>query len=117
MKNLGRFFKGLIPWNKGKKGIHLSPNTQFKKGQFVGQEHPSWKGGVQRMKNDCVYIYTGNGKRERRPRLVWEAHYGEIPKGYLISHKDGDRYNDNIENLELITRAELLKRNRSKNGK
>lgn len=30
--------KGFIPWNKGLKGIHLSPATEFKKGQ-----HPSPK--------------------------------------------------------------------------
>ena len=27
------FKKGHIPWNKGQKGIHLSPATEFKKGQ------------------------------------------------------------------------------------
>lgn len=30
--NTGRFKKGLIPWTKGKKGIHFSPSTEFKKG-------------------------------------------------------------------------------------
>jgi hypothetical protein len=45
---------GRIPWNKGtkgvmqpnktsfKKGVSVSPNTQFKK----GEESPNWKGGV-----------------------------------------------------------------------
>jgi G:T-mismatch repair DNA endonuclease (very short patch repair protein) len=33
----GRFIKGIIPWNKGLKGIHLSPKTEFKKG-----EAPHW---------------------------------------------------------------------------
>ena len=27
------FKKGYTPWNKGKKGIHLSPKTEFKKGR------------------------------------------------------------------------------------
>ena len=30
--NGGSFAKGSIPWNKGLKGIHLSPKTEFKKG-------------------------------------------------------------------------------------
>ena len=30
--NKGRFEKGHIPWNKNLKGIHLSPNSEFKKG-------------------------------------------------------------------------------------
>ena len=29
------FKKGFIPWNKGKRGIHLSPNTEFKKGMIA----------------------------------------------------------------------------------
>ena len=28
----GRIKKGNVPWNKGIKGIHLSPETEFKKG-------------------------------------------------------------------------------------
>jgi hypothetical protein len=114
---LGRFIQGMVPWNKGKKGIHLSPETEFKKGQFVGETHPSWQGGVQKMKSDCAYIWDGANERVRRPKLIWEEHFGKLPKGYLIYHKDGDNKNDSIENLEAITRAELLKRNRAKNGR
>lgn len=36
--------KGIIPWNKDIKGIHLSPDTEFKKGQGVGIENTKWKG-------------------------------------------------------------------------
>jgi hypothetical protein len=66
----GGFKKGIIPWNKGMKGVscntgrthikkgqHLSPATQFKKGEtswlkgkknphFAGANNPRWKGGV-----------------------------------------------------------------------
>lgn len=46
--------KGLIPWNKNIKGIHLSPSTEFKKGskpwcagkkrpEITGINHPLWK--------------------------------------------------------------------------
>lgn len=38
--------KGHIPWNKGLKGIHCSPKTEFKKGQNAGSKNPSWKGGI-----------------------------------------------------------------------
>ena len=117
MVNLGKFIKGMMPWNKGKAGIHLSPETEFKKGQFVGENHPSWKGGIQKFKTDCAYVHTGANERVRRPKLIWEEHFGKLPKGYLIFHKDGDNKNDSIDNLEAITRAELLKRNRAKNGR
>jgi hypothetical protein len=85
--------------------------TQFKPGEKIGEIHPSWKGGVQVMKADCVHEWAGNGKRVRRPRKIYENHYGEIPKGHIIIHIDGDRYNDDISNLEAISRAENLKRN------
>ena len=111
----GQFAKKLKPWNKGLKGIHLSLATEFKKGQHIGEKHPSWKGGVQNNKLDCVYLWDGANNGIRRPRQVYEDHYGPIEKGFVIYHKDGDRYNDDPENLEAISRAELVKRNKNKN--
>ena len=35
-------------------------------------------------------------------RWIWEQHHGEIPAGYTIHHKDGNRINDRIENLMCI---------------
>jgi len=39
-------------------------------------------------------------------RYVWEFYNGEIPKGYDIHHKDGNRYNNDISNLECIDTVE-----------
>ena len=36
--------KGFIPWNKGLKGIHLSPNTEIKKGQHLSPKTEFKKG-------------------------------------------------------------------------
>jgi len=108
----GKFKKGLTPWNKGLKGFRPSPETSFKEGQFNGDDHPSWKGGVQVIAKDCIYSYTGVNQRVRRPRQVWESINGPIPKGYVIIHLDGNRYNDDINNLDCISRADNLKRNR-----
>lgn len=36
-------------------------------------------------------------------RLVYEAFFGKIPKGYEIDHIDGDRQNCKIQNLRLST--------------
>jgi len=107
----GRFEKGHIPWNKGLKGMHLSPSTEFKTGDKIMEKHPCWKGGVQHMTNDCVYINTRPNERARRPHLV----VGNVPAGCVVYHLDGNRHNDSPENLEVITRKELLKRNRRKN--
>lgn len=113
----GQFIKGSISWNEGMKGFRPSPETEFKEGQFFGDLHPSWKGGVQINKKDCAYLWDGANKRKRRPRAVWEEHHGTLSKGMVIIHLDNDKYNDDIQNLSAITRAELLKLNREKQNK
>lgn len=35
--------------------------------------------------------------------LVWENHVGEIPIGMQINHKDGDKTNNKLCNLECVT--------------
>lgn len=105
------FKKGHVPYNKNMKRGSVSPQTEFKEGEFVGEGHPSWKGGVQVCKDDCAYLWTGANKRVRRPRAVYEETHGKIPKGFVIWHIDGDKKNDNIDNLEAISRGEMMKRN------
>ena len=112
--NKGSFKKGITPWNKGMKGLHFSPATEFKEGQNVGPQHPCWKGGLQQPANDCAYLYDGVNSRRRRPKVIWETFNGSLPDGYIIYHRDGDKDNDELWNLEAITRKELLKRNRKK---
>lgn len=34
--------------------------------------------------------------------MVWENIYGEIPEGFQIHHKDFDKLNNDIENLEMV---------------
>ena len=117
----GRFKKGSVPHNKGKTlkeylsidKIEKIRLTQFKFNAFVGKNHPSWRGGVQKNKIDCTYIWTGNKQRIRRPRKIYEEFIGKIPKGYVIYHKDGNKNHDWPSNLEAISRKELLKRNNS----
>ena len=39
---------------------------------------------------------------------VWKFHFWEIPKWFHIHHKDGDRFNNDISNLECISIREHL---------
>jgi hypothetical protein len=115
MENKGQFKKGLIPWNKGKKDFRPSPETEFKVGDgHEGKNHSSWRGGVQKFKVDCVHVWTAKGQRKRRPRMVYEEANGVIPNGYVIIHLDGNKNNDELSNLEAISRSELMKRNNPK---
>lgn len=111
MRNKSWFKKGHVPWNKNVKGIHLSPETEFNSSVY-GKAHPSWKGGVQKMTKDCYYHWTGPNKRKRRPRVMWEKYHGSIPEGHVIWHINGDNTDDRLENLECITRGEMMKRNK-----
>ena len=106
------YHRPVTSWNKGKKDFRPSPETEFKEGpDHTGENHPSWKGGEQKPKNDCAHVWDGTNKRKRKPRAVWEEVNGPIAKGMVIFHSDGNKDNDHIDNLEVITRAELLKRN------
>lgn len=39
-------------------------------------------------------------------RIVWILHYGQIPEGKFIDHIDGNKINNKIENLRLVTHRE-----------
>ena len=45
----------------------------------------------------------GIKKHMRVHRLVYMAHIGAIPEGMQINHKDEDKTNNCIENLEVVT--------------
>lgn len=62
--------------------------------------------------NGVRFALTGNSKyfinttlHERMHRYVWKFYNGEIPKGYDIHHKDDNRYNNDISNLECIEKV------------
>lgn len=43
--------------------------------------------------------------------LLWEEYNGKVPSNHAVVFKDGNKQNITIENLELVTRAELMRRN------
>lgn len=110
-----QFKKGNVPHNKGVKGYTTTDqrkmqnmkSTQFKKGHLpknhkpVGTERTTKDGYIERKTQDP-------NKWELLHRIVWREHNGEIPKGYNIQFKDGDRTNCKIENLYIISRCEQL---------
>ena len=52
---------------------------------------------------------TINGKREYEHRLVWKKYYGNIPKGFQVHHINGNKLDNRIENLKLISNSEHQK--------
>ena len=54
-----------------------------------------------------VGLYSDNGvKRRTVHSLVAEVWIGERPDGYECNHKDGNKLNNNVDNLEWVTRSE-----------
>ena len=43
-------------------------------------------------------------------REVWEHHYGDIPKGWHVHHRDHNWQNNQIDNLVLIPYLEWVSR-------
>lgn len=61
------------------------------------------------MYNGSVYALNGLGyyKKTARPRTqlhrdIWEDVNGPIPDGLLVHHKDGNKANNSLNNLELV---------------
>jgi hypothetical protein len=47
-------------------------------------------------------------------RIIWEMLKGKIPDGLQINHKNHDRADNRIENLELVTRSENTRAQRKR---
>ncbi len=121
-KQLGRIKNGSVPSNKGKKQVdYMSPEaiercakTRFLKGNIPHNTYE--KDGIITTridKNGIPYLYirvsVGNWKPYHR--YIWEQVNGKIPSGHCLCFKDGNTYNTNLENLELVTLKENLLRN------
>lgn len=124
-----RFKKGHIPWSKGKKSIHCSPATEFKKGHqpanttYDGCIKIRWsKTGHTKLKRRPYYwIRLSKAKWQMLSVFVWERDHGKVPKDKIVMFKDrnslnfGKKFLDQYSpasdadssNLELIDRTEF----------
>lgn len=127
----GQFAKGNIPFNKGrpieewmpKEMLKKSKKTRFKKGNVP--QNARYKGYISCITHRRNGVITGydwyiniNFKGDRYNhynyrKFLWETFYGEeAPKGMVFVAKNGNSAEvPTIDNIEMITRAELLKRN------
>lgn len=115
-----RYPRGHVPANKGKRMPGWAPGrmreTQFKKGQA---NHNLMALGTERLIDGYRYVkvaavmyvpYTVNWKPLHI--LNWERANGRpLPAGHCLWFRDSNRLNVEAANLELITRAENMRRN------
>lgn len=111
-----RFAKGHVPANKGRKS-ECPPGceaTWFKPGQHphtwkpVGSERRSKEGYLQRKLTD-----TGYPPRDWVcvHHIVWREAGRDIPTGYRLTFVNGDKTDIRLDNLALVSVADLMRRN------
>ena len=59
--------------------------------------------GVDFCRDDKTGYYLNSGIHERLHRYVWEHEAGPIPPGFEVHHIDGDKANNSLDNLCLLT--------------
>ncbi|MCY1215356.1 hypothetical protein D9M68_540840 [compost metagenome] len=126
----GRFLAGQTSWNAGLKGWQAggrSGETQFKKGRPAVEAHNYQPIGTERINRDGYLERKVTDDPSIVPvrrwvpvhRLVWEATHGPIPPGHAVAFLPGRRTTDAAlitgDALELVSRAELARRNHPKN--
>jgi HNH endonuclease len=113
-----RFLPGHVPANKGLRRPGFAPGrmaqTQFKPGarphtwKPIGSTRLSKDGYVQRKVSD-----TGYPPRDwvGEHILIWQQAHGPVPKGFAVAFRDGNKAHLDLDNFELISRRELMRRN------
>lgn len=104
-----RFKNGNTQANKGTKGM-VKPNSgSFKKGNIPVNVR---RDGDERVSVDgYVEVRVSAGVWRLKHRMVWEQAKGPIPVGYNIIFEDGNKLNCDIDNLRMVTDAELMQSN------
>lgn len=116
----GQFQKGNISHNKGKKqseymtkeAIERTKATRFKKGNRPSNYRPV--GSERITKDGYIEVKVADpNKWETKNKIVYKQHFGDIPKGYKVIYADGNKLNNDINNLILVSNSELLIANRN----
>jgi hypothetical protein len=117
-----RFKPGQIPANKGMRRPGYSKRhgrmqeTTFKKGQVsrntlpIGTVKMDSDGYLRRKIANGIGGFGNPRVWEYVHKKVWQDAHGPIPKGFRIWWKDGNHRNNVLENLEMVSGAEHMKR-------
>lgn len=63
--------------------------------------------GIKRAQYFCVKLYNDEGSKTFKVhRLVVEAFVSAVPEGLCVNHKDGNKLNNTLSNLEIVSYSE-----------
>ena len=99
---LTQFRKGHATWHKGKKHPLGEKHPRYRP---VGSEHVDKRGYI-------IVKVADPSKWRRKHTLVWEEAHGPAPKGHTVIFADRDHANCSLDNLILVSRAQLGVMNR-----
>lgn len=111
---IGRYKKGRVPENKGKKMSKALYDkvrpTMFQKGSVPANHKPV--GAIRVTKDGYQEIKVAEpNKWEAYHRVMWEETFGVIPKNGVVRFVTKDKMNVHPFNLELIDRSRNMKLN------
>jgi hypothetical protein len=116
-----RIQPGNVPLNKGTRrpGYFAGRmrDTMFKKGQAprnwlpIGTVVMNCDGYLQRKMREPGGGFRGGQCWALEHARIWKEAHGPIPAGHIVVFKDRDKRNVKLDNLELITLAENMRRN------
>lgn len=106
--NATAFTEGHEPWNKGI-SVHLSPDSEFKKGQKPINHLPigSIVQRTSRKNGTRNWIKIAEpSKWEEYAKYLWKQAHGFLINGDITHHLNGIRLDDRIENIIALPRQD-----------
>ena len=92
-----------------------------KDGQIFGKKHKIvLKQNVNTGNGGYLYFFAYNEKGRKNysiSRFVYECFYGEIPNDKQVDHIDNNKYNNRLDNLQLLSCKENIKKAHNKSVK
>lgn len=80
-------------------------NEPFTELKIIDENTQSFNGHIFKKSNDGYY-FSSIGPIHH---FIWSFYNGKIPEGYVIHHKDFNKNNNTISNLQLLTYSEYAK--------